>query len=253
MKKQWVSNGRWFLAALAAMLGPLASLSPVTAGHINCGAILGPGGTFTLDSDVGPCPEPPHSVVITVNSATLNLNGFTISGNAVLLTGQHCVELIGARATLQGPGTIKACERGVVVKGGGAHLVRQVTAEMNTGNGIILVSNNNRLTNNTSRSNTFVGIAIAIGSQRNELTGNTASSSGVYGFQIVGSANRLMNNTATDHGEDGIVVWEGATNNVLRGNKGQRNSGFDLADDNVNCDQNIWRGNTGTRNQPCIR
>jgi len=248
MKKQRVSNGRWFLAALAAMLGLLASLSPVTAGHINCGAILGPGGTFTLDSDVGPCPDP---VVITVNSATLNLNGFTISGNSVLLTGQHCVELIGARAALQGPGTVEACERGVVVKGGGGHSVREVTAERNTNNGILLASNNNRLTNNTSRSNTFVGIAV--GSQNNQLTENTASSNGVYGFQIVGAANRLMNNIATDHGEDGIVVWVGATNNVLRGNRGQNNSAFDLADDNANCDQNSWRGNTGTHNQPCIR
>jgi parallel beta-helix repeat protein len=248
MKKQCVINGRWFLAALVTMLGLATSLSPVAAGHINCGAVLGPGGTFTLDSDVGPCSDP---VVISVHSATLNLNGFTVSGTAVLLTGQHCVELIGTRATLQGPGTVQTCERGVVVLGDGGHAVQDVISEFHTNNGFLLGSNGNRLTNNTSRSNTFVGISV--GSQGNRLTENTATSNGVLGFQIVGASNRLANNTATDNGDNGIEVLEGATANQLTGNVGQSNSAFDLADDNPNCDQNRWRGNTGTRNQNCIR
>jgi hypothetical protein len=147
MKKQCVINGRWFLAALVTMLGLATSLSPVAAGHINCGAVLGPGGTFTLDSDVGPCSDP---VVISVHSATLNLNGFTVSGTAVLLTGQHCVELIGTRAKLQGPGTVQTCERGVVVLGDGGHAVQDVISEFHTNNGFLLGSNGNRLTNNTS-------------------------------------------------------------------------------------------------------
>jgi hypothetical protein len=44
----------------------------------------------------------------------------------------------------------------------------------------------------------------------------------------------------------------GATGNQLRKNVGKNNTPFDLADDNPNCDQNRWRGNTGTRNQQCI-
>jgi parallel beta-helix repeat protein len=281
MKKQCIIGGRWFLAALVTMLGLAASLSPVAAGHINCGAVLGPGGTFTLDSDVGPCPdtEPdPNpqiiSVVISVESATLNLNGFTVSGASIGqgLTGQHCVELIGTRATLQGPGTVRGCERGVVVLGGGQHAVRDVISEFHTNNGFLLGSNDNQLTNNTSRSNTFVGISV--GNQGNKLTENTATDNGVLGFQIVGASHRLANNSATDNGDDGfqivgdnnkiqdnfaannangIEVLEDATGNQLMGNVGQSNSAFDLADDNPNCDQNRWRGNAGTRNQNCIR
>jgi parallel beta-helix repeat protein len=230
------------------MLGLAASPAPTAAGHITCGAVLGPGGTFTLDSDVGPCPDP---VIITVHSATLNLNGFTVSGTAVLLTGQHCVELIGTRATLRGPGTVQTCERGVVVRGDGQHTVQDVIAEFHTNNGFFLGSNDNRLTHNTSRSNTFVGISV--GSQRNRLTENTAASNGVLGFQIAGDDNAIQDNLAANNATTGIEVVEGATGNRLMGNVGASNSAFDLADDNPNCDQNRWRGNTGTRNQTCIR
>src|SRR5688572_2249175 len=62
------------LASLILAAGP-AGLA--LAAHITCGAVLGPGGTFTLDSDVGPCDDP--APAITVDSASLDLNGFTVS------------------------------------------------------------------------------------------------------------------------------------------------------------------------------
>jgi parallel beta-helix repeat protein len=338
MKKRCVSDGRWFLAALVLMLGLAASPSPGAATHITCGAVLGPGGTFTLDSNVGPCPDP---VVITVNAATLNLNGFTISGTAVLLTGQHCVELIGSGATLRGPGTVQTCERGVVVIGAGRHVVRDVVSQLNTNVGFSVFSRNNRVFSNTSTLNTFVGFSL--GSQFNLLTNNTATHNSALGFQVTGASHLLVNNTATHNGDgfhvptdlanrlalihntasnnsndgfnifganhilssntatsnlahgmtiqeqgntvednttsdnslsgvsivgssnkiqanfaanngtNGIEVLLGATGNRLMGNEGESNSTFDLADDNPNCDQNRWRRNTGTRNQPCIR
>jgi parallel beta-helix repeat protein len=277
MKKRCVIDGRWFLAVLVTMLGLAARPSPAAAEHITCGAVLGPGGTFTLDSNVGPCSD---DRVITVDSGTLNLNGFTVSGTAVGLTGQHCVELIGTGATLRGPGTVQGCERGVVVLGNGQHVVRDVISESHTNNGFLLQSNDNQLTHNTSRSNTFVGFSVGEDSS-NVLKENTATSNGVLGFQIVGASNRLVNNTATDNGDTGFLIFSdgnlssdsnrlqdnfaanhdmygiavqaGATNNQLRGNVGESNSVHDLVDDNPNCDQNRWRGNTGTRNQNCIR
>lgn len=337
MQKRCVIDSRWFLAALGLMLGLAASPSPVAATHITCGAVLGPGGTFTLDSNVGPCPDP---VVITVNAATLNLNGFTVSGTAVLLTGQHCVELIGSGATLRGPGTVQGCERGVVVLGAGRHVVREVVSQLHTNVGFSIFSPNNRVFNNTSTLNTFVGFSF--GSQFNLLTNNTATTNSALGFQVTGDSHLLVNNTATQNGDgfnipvglgnsialihntasnnnndgfnifgannvlrfntatsnlahgmtiqeqgntvegntasgntstgfrivgdsnkvednfaanngsNGIEVLVGATGNQLRKNVGKNNTPFDLADDNPNCDQNRWRGNTGTRNQQCI-
>jgi hypothetical protein len=75
MKKRCVIDGRWLMAALVIMLGLVAHPWPAAAGHIACGAVLGPGGTYTLDSDILDCPA---SRVLTVISATLNLNGHTV-------------------------------------------------------------------------------------------------------------------------------------------------------------------------------
>jgi len=266
MKKRCVIDGRWVMAGLVMILGLAASPSPVVAGHITCGAVLGPGGTFTLDSNVGPCANDP---VLTVVSATLNLNGFTVSGTG----GNTCIQVNGTRSTLRGPGSVQSCHRGVVMAGDGRHVVQDVLSEFHTNNGFLLASNDNRLTHNTSRSNMFVGISIGT-SQGNLLTGNTATSNGVFGLEIVGTSHHLVNNTATDNGvtgflllgndnklesnfaanndTNGIEVLVGATGNRLMGNVGESNSVFDLADDNPNCDQNRWQGNTGTRNQPCI-
>jgi parallel beta-helix repeat protein len=313
MKKRCVIDGQWFWTVLVTLLGLAALPSPGAADHITCGAVLGPGGTFTLDSDVGPCPDP---VVITVHAATLKLTGHTVTGTAVGLTGQHCVELIGGGAVLRGPGTVQGCERGVVVRGTGRHEVQDVVSQGNTNVGFSVVSGRNAIVGNTSTLNTHVGFTLL--SQRNLLTNNTASSHGNFGFDIHGELHEVENNTAHDNGEhgfhvfgdatflrsntaeengtgfaipghrnalqdntahgnslqgfrilgesntfrdnvaadngaNGFAVQAGATHNVLLLNTGTNNFPFDLADDNPNCDQNRWRSNTGTRNQPCIR
>lgn len=267
MKKRCANDSWGLMAALVMLCGLAATPLPVVAGHITCGASLGPGGVFTLDSDVGPCTDDP---ALTVVSATLNLNGFTVSGTG----GNTCIQVNGTRATLRGPGTVQSCLRGVVVAGDGQHAVQDVLSEFHAFNGFLLGSNNNRLANNTSRLNTFVGIAVGT-SQGNRLTENTATGNGFYGFEIVGAAHHLGNNTATDNGvngflilgndnkiqdnvaanndANGIEVQVGATGNRLMENVGESNSGFDLADDNPNCDSNRWRGNIGNRNQNCIR
>jgi parallel beta-helix repeat protein len=243
MKKRYVIDSRWFMAVLVMILGLAASPSPGAATHITCGAVLGPGGTFTLDSNVGPCLDP---VVITVNAATLNLNGFTVSGTAVGLTGQHCVELIGTRATLRGPGTVQGCERGVVVLGDGRHVVRDVVSQLNTNNGFIVGSSNNRVFNNTSTLNTFVGFALGSLGQFNLLTNNTATSNGVIGFQITGASHVFANNIASGHGGNGFEVVPGlAARITLIRNTASSNDGDGFS---VGGDQNGVLFNTASGN-----
>ncbi len=42
--------------ALCVSLSPWGGVLPLAeASHIGCGAVLGPGGVFILDSNVGPC------------------------------------------------------------------------------------------------------------------------------------------------------------------------------------------------------
>jgi parallel beta-helix repeat protein len=338
MKKQCVIDSRWFMAALVMSLGLAASPSPAAA--ISGGDHLGPGGTFTLTSYVGPCVEDP---ALTVESATLNLNGFTVSGNG----SNTCIQVEGTRSAIRGAGTVQACHRGVVIAGGGRHVVRDVISEFHTNNGFLLASHNSALVNSISRFNMFVGVGMGnVGtepSRFNLLSGNTASNNNAEGFQVIGESHLLVNNTASNNGygfhvyvglanriallhntasnnnndgfnvygvnnvlrfntatsnlahgitiqeqgnnvedntatgntltgfrilgdgnkvEDnfaannhanGIEVLVGATGNQLTENVGGNNTPFDLADDNLNCDQNRWRRNTGTRNQSCIR
>ena len=104
---------------------------------------------------------------------------------------------------------------------------------------------------NTANDN--FGNGITIQEHGNNVEDNTASGNVSTGLRIIGDANKVIENFAENNGSNGIAVLLGATGNQLRDNEGGNNTPFDLADDNPNCDQNRWRRNTGSRNQPCIR
>jgi hypothetical protein len=90
------------------------------ATHITCGAMLGPGGVYALDGDVGPCDS--REPAITVDSAELDMAGFTVEGSAIHLTGR------GSRLT---GGVLSGAT--VILEGRGAHTVEGVQAEAFSG------------------------------------------------------------------------------------------------------------------------
>ena len=108
---------------------------------------------------------------------------------------------------------------------------------------------NNKLTNNTSRSNEGEGFALASSPNNNgnELKGNTAEKNGWWGFAVYDDTQdtRLAGNTASANGFAGFFVGLGSnrtrlTANVARAN----NTGFD-----IDSDANIVTGNTAEDNQ----
>src|SRR5262245_18220927 len=101
-------------------------LPQAQAVHIGCGAVLGPGGTFVLDSVVGPCGGP--GPALTLISATLDLAGHTVSCSA---PSNYGIDVEGKKSKVRN-GTVSGCANGVVLLDQGSHEVRGVTASGNS-------------------------------------------------------------------------------------------------------------------------
>ena len=114
------------------------------------------------------------------------------------------------------------------------------------------------------------GISIFQGSRSNTVVRNTVKFNGFHqnahrkgdGIRVFGDAaaeqNVIKSNTIVDNAAFGLILSLNATSNTVQGNKASRNGfhapgTFDLADENDNCDANVWLENKGSRNRPCIQ
>ena len=93
-----------------------------------------------------------------------------------------------------------------------------------------------------------------------QLLNNRAVNNFGSGFRLLlGSFNTLLGNRSKENGDAGIKVEQGSINNQIVGNTAKRNTGTDLVDENINCDNNEWVGNrfrTSQTNPPdagCIQ
>ena len=65
------------LFAVMALVAFVTLLGVPRGWGIEWGGMVGPGGSFTLEADLGPCND--ASPALIVDSASLDLNGFTVS------------------------------------------------------------------------------------------------------------------------------------------------------------------------------
>ena len=128
----------------------LSSVQAATAVCPPCGFPLGPGGLFVLTCDVTLCTTNP---ALSVDSATLDMNGHTVSCLGPTPTNDGIV-LLGSKAKLRN-GTVTGCFNGVVLQGTGHHEVRNVTSSYNANIGFeeLEGSSANKLTNDTASYN----------------------------------------------------------------------------------------------------
>ncbi|MGH7962921.1 MAG: right-handed parallel beta-helix repeat-containing protein [Candidatus Binatia bacterium] len=233
---------------------------------IECETVLGPGGKFKLEADLV-CPTLDINPGITVDSATLDLNGHTVDC-VVGEDGGIGILLIGRGAKLQN-GTVQNCERNVQVAGDGSavtnvntfgaddsigidsdnnKLTGNTVTSTDNGTGIIVGGNKNKLSNNTIIDSAFLGFEVR--GNDNTLVGNTADGSVFDGFFVTGTGNTLKNNTALNNLDQGIIVL--GTGNTIKNNTAL-NNGTDIRDDNGNCDFNTYKKNTFETSDPaCI-
>jgi len=247
---------------LTGLFVPQTQAGPIT---LLCGAVLGPGGTFTLNADVGPCDDDSGPAAIVVISATLDLKGHTVSCQDFDWDGvPDGIVLLGQGARVKN-GTVAGCAEGVWVLGAGKNTVENIDAHSSTydgihvdssrntvkGNithnngedGVHIDSDNNRVEHNSSYSNDDDGFDIDGGLGKNQLFSNWAGWNDDDGFDVDTDDNRLSDNTASwnRHGFD----VDGGDLNVLQSNWATHNlEGIIVADTS----KNQVLGNTVTDN-----
>lgn len=193
-----------FVSTTLAGLGLVVTALSSQAAAQSCGDTLGPGGQFQLTADIGPCDDD-AGPALTVNSAVLDLNGFTITcaDTDMDLALPNGIEAIGAKTIIIN-GTVTGCDRGVVLAGTGKHRVGllEVTASEREG--------------------------FRVDSDKNILALNSAGGNGSNGFQVDGDGNTLFQNVADDSGDfDGIEV-NGERNKLLVNACTNNFNGFDI-------------------------
>lgn len=232
----------------------VAAATPVAPA---CGDTLGPGGSFELTADVGPCDPSIGPALNVVGPVTVDLGGHTITCTDSTQLGRG-VGVSGSEAALAN-GLVAACDQGIELLGDGGHRVERVIVEGYTsrGFGIAARSDGNVVARNRIRTcldHSFdepdaVGITVAGDGnvlRRNVVRPNSCGSGVVVG----GAGNALTGNDVGTASEDGYVV----TGN---GNSLKRNVleyahffGFEIAGDDNELLRNVVRR---SNNRPAFR
>ncbi len=183
---------------------------------------------LTLDADLA-CGRGP-ALMIVADNVTVDLAGHTVSGGGEAgFAGAGILFRNVTGATVRN-GTVTRFDAGVVIDGGSANVVENLTLEDNIGSpdgelgdGIVINnSSDNRVLGNVVRRNgPFSGIGVGPSSAGNELRDNTVADNDMahlgpseiarqtMGIRIEGPSanhNRILANTVTGSGADGIVV-----------------------------------------------
>lgn len=240
--------------------GVVGAAGPAAAAHVACGQTILV--STVLDGNIGPCAT---GVIIGANNVTLDLNGFSITGNpapgegpGISLTGR-----MGVRVT---NGTVTQFDAGVAVDGGSRNTVTNMAVLDNRGSGAgefgdgiaLFNSRNNVVTNNKVRNNgPFDGIGLVVSNNNlidgNQILDNNQSANNTAGIRIenIGftpsRANTITNNLVTNSGTFGIQVFAGGSDNVIRLNQvlGSRLDGITVFAGGTNntIEQNLTRAN----------
>jgi hypothetical protein len=264
-KPTWTSKAPALNLRLGSELGALAVLVwPTLAYAINCGDTLGPGGSAALDGPLA-CVESPALKI--EGPFTLDLKGFTVSCVAQDggLTGTG-IEVAGVRAKVHN-GTITDCEKGLVVEGGGRHVLKRLTVTspdvkdddqgiaFDNGIAFQVKSDRNWFIENTVEKYAGEGFRLGddgVPADRNLLKGNKAISNANHGFRVrLGERNLLVLNRAEDNATEGFRSQGGRNRFVSNTAIGNGDEGFRLRDEEAV--DNWLIGNIAKRNglEPC--
>lgn len=187
-----------------------------------CGDTVGPGGSWVLGADVGPCSS--REALRVIGPVRLDLNGHELSCDAERDRAGLRVE--GFRAILSN-GRVENCARGVDVSGGGRHRLKNVVVDRSfNGVGFVLRSDANRVTRCRADSDAAqedIGIGFTVEGDKNRLRRNVVTSDRRLqiaddGFVILGDLNRLVGNEVVE--TDGHAYVVTGRKNRLRANVG---------------------------------
>ena len=194
---------RMLWAGLAACILGLLTLPQAAAEptpiSVECGDTIGPGGSWRITEDIGPC-EPVGPALRIVGPVRVDLAGHTIDcGHDFELDQPLGLDIAGRGARVSN-GTIDQCRRGVRVRGEGRHRVTDVTFGHLHGLAYEVVSDRN-LVANVSWTGRSQGALVS--GHRNRIVRNRFGYRAErYGIRVTGDSNRIARNDidAEDYG-----------------------------------------------------
>lgn len=200
---------------IAISLCSLIMASPVFAAvrQINsCVSITSPG-SYILSKNINGSAAIGSCITIETSYVTLDLNGFTIAGAAVLPVGG--IPFNDGIATLGLPtprikgivirnGTVAGFDVGISLGLADASTISDVKVIENVRSGIFL-GDSCILTRNIARENGESGMAVGDGCV---ITENASHSNGTFG--ITSTSSTFIGNTARSNGDDGIHATQGS-------------------------------------------
>lgn len=217
----------------------LLAAAPAGA-QVDCGAVLGPGGSFVATADIGPCVEDPAMTI--VGPVKVDFAGFRVTCESEFDEG-IVIEGKGAKVS---NGSVTRCDLGVRVAGEGKHVVVQMSAEQNEERGFVVESDGNKLEHNLAFRNgegSFVGVGFDVNGVKNKLTENWSVANGDDGFEIDGASCKLTGNIAVAN-ENVAIRSNGAKGKFKENYAGaNENDGFAVAS-NSTFTKDVSSGNT---------
>jgi parallel beta-helix repeat protein len=218
------------LAISAATL--VVGAGPASAAHVSCGQTITTNTTF--DSNVGPCLA---GLTVGADNITIDLNGFTLSGDPVAVGEGPGVDITGRTGVTVRNGTISNFDAGVGITGGSNNTVTYMTLTDNRGttntdfgDGVaIFNSTGNTVSFNQIRNNgPYSGISLIRSSnnvvEHNQIVGNNQAANNTSGIRVenVGNAgsnaNTIRYNLVQGSGLDGIQIFSRSNDNMVNNN-----------------------------------
>jgi parallel beta-helix repeat protein len=214
---------------LAALGGALAVSRAAAPAALGTGPACGDTITrsLALRHDLRDCAA--DGLIIGADHITLDLNGHTIDGDAVVGGGDTGVRLDGRQHVTVRGGTVQEFDHAVHLTASNhnrlTRLVATRSGDTDIGRAILLDtgSDGNLIDSNDASFNGRSGIAL-LDSSNNLITRNRTNHNDVAGMGVFGGAdNQVTANVMTDNGENGIFWGSGTTGgglaaNVISGN-----------------------------------
>lgn len=238
MRRMGLGMGAGLIACLLGMLSAQQAAGRSTPISLDCGDTIGPGGSWTITDDIGPCETSGPAITI-VGPVRVDLSGHTIDcGHSFSLDEPLGLDITG-RGVRVSNGTIHQCGRGVRVGGEGRHRVRDMTIGHLGGLAYEVLSDRNLVADGIWTRNAEQ-IGILVSGHKNRILRNSMGYVEGFGVQVTGDSNRIAGNTVS--AERAGVEILGDDNRVYRNTAvGSRGAGIRIFGD-----ENRVRSNDAT-------
>ena len=217
--------------------GLVVGAGPAAAAHVSCGQTIVV--NTVLDSHIGPCAK---GLVVGASGITLDLNGYTIIGNATPGEGPG-VDITNRTGVTVKNGTITQFDAGVAITGGSGNTVTGLSLVNNRGSGgsdfgdgvAVFASTANTIRFNRVQNNgPFSGVSLIQSSnnviENNQITGNNQSAFNTSGIRVenvgpnASNSNTIRNNLVQGSALDGIQLFARSSDNVVSRNQVVQNN-----------------------------